>query len=83
MKPGGDLFATIVALGRDERRVLGVLARRLLDRQMAYGGLDLIADGRDWRTERADDPADALVSAAIVEVAETLAASRDDGEGAR
>ncbi len=67
-----DLLATIAALGPDERRVLAVLARRLLAGQRAYGRLDAAADGRDWRRERAEELADALVYGAIAEVSATL-----------
>ncbi len=57
-------------LGTDERRVLLVLARRLLAGQGCYGRLDVAKDNRDWRAERAAELADALVYGAIAEVAE-------------
>ncbi len=57
-------------LGTDERKVLLVLARRLLAGQGCYGRLDLAKDARDWRNERAQELADALVYGAIAEVAE-------------
>jgi hypothetical protein len=68
-----DLFATIVALGPEERRVLAVLAGRLLVGQRARGRLDFTTDDRDWRRERAQELADALVYGAIAEVAAMLA----------
>ena len=49
-----------------------VLARRLLAGQRTYGCLDLASDRRDWRKERADELADALVYGAIGELAGTL-----------
>jgi hypothetical protein len=58
-------------LGPDEHRVILVLARRLLAGQRAYGRLDVATDGRDWRRERADELADALVYWAIGEVSAT------------
>jgi hypothetical protein len=70
-----DLNAPIAELGADERRVLLGLARRLLAGQHAYGRLDLAKDGRDWRKERADDLADALIYGAIAEVAAGTGAS--------
>ena len=56
-------------LGPDEVKVLTALARRLLAGQRHYGRLDVRADGRDWRRERAEELADALVYGAIAEVA--------------
>jgi hypothetical protein len=60
----------ISTLGRDERRVLLVLAKRLHAGQEAYGRLDVASDRRDWRRERAEELADALVYGAIAEVAD-------------
>jgi hypothetical protein len=67
-----ELLEVLAELGRDERRVLLVLARRLLAGQHAYGRLDVANDRRDWRKERAEELADALVYGAIAEVATTL-----------
>jgi hypothetical protein len=84
-----ELEAVVRELGPEERRVLLVLARRLLAGQHAYGRLDVARDGRDWRRERADELADALVYGAIAEVAATLpavstpAAPSDDDEPSR
>jgi aryl-alcohol dehydrogenase-like predicted oxidoreductase len=72
MTTDAQLSATIAELGTDERRVLLALARRLLAGQRTYGRLDVARDGRDWRRERADELADALVYGAIAEVAATL-----------
>jgi hypothetical protein len=66
-----DLAAVFAQLGADERRVLLVMARRLLVGQTVYGRLDLANDRRDWRKERAEELADALVYGAIAEVAAT------------
>ena len=70
-KPVDELLAVVEELGADERRVLLALARRLLAGQAHYGKLDLAHDGRDWRRERAEELADALVYGAIAEVAAT------------
>lgn len=67
-----ELGAVACELGDDEVRVLLVLARRLLAGQRTYGRLDVAHDGRDWRRERAEELADALVYGAIAEVAATL-----------
>jgi hypothetical protein len=66
-----ELAVVVDQLGADERCVLLVLARRLLSGQEAYGRLDLASDPRDWRRERAEELADALVYGAIAEVAAT------------
>ncbi len=63
------LSSVVADLGPDERRVLLVLARRLLEGQQTYGRLNVAGDGRDWRAERAAELADALVYGAIAEVA--------------
>ena len=70
---GADLLDVVASLGADERRVLLVLARRLLAGQRAYGRLDIAHDRRDWRKERGEELADVLVYTAIGEVAATLA----------
>jgi hypothetical protein len=64
-----ELNAVVVDLRADEIKVLTVLARRLLAGQRHYGPLDVRTDGRDWRRERAEELADALVYGAIAEVA--------------
>jgi hypothetical protein len=68
-QPASDLDIVTAQLGPDERRVLLKLARRLLAGQQSYGVLDLRSDTRDWRKERAEELADALVYGAIAEVA--------------
>ena len=77
-RPGSlaELVALARPLGHDERMVLAVLARRLLAGQQAYGRLDALHDRRDWRRERAEELADALVYGAIAEVASKLAEVR-------
>jgi hypothetical protein len=67
-----SLFALVAELGPEELLVLEALARRLLAGQRAYGRLDLAHDGRDWRKERGEELADALVYTAIAEVAATM-----------
>jgi hypothetical protein len=67
-----DLDALCSDLGDQEIAVLVVLARRLLTGQRAYGRLRLEADRRDWRHERGEELADALVYTAFAEVAATL-----------
>ncbi len=59
------LDATCAELGDDEIRVIAFLARRLLEGQRAYGLLDLATDRRDWKQERAQELADALVYTAF------------------
>jgi hypothetical protein len=66
------LDALVRDLGDQEIAVLVVLARRLLVGQQAYGRLDLCGDARDWRRERAEELADALVYGAVAEVAASL-----------
>ena len=70
------LDATCEQLGDEELRVLVVLARRLLAGQRAYGRLDLANDRRDFRRERAEELADAMVYDAVHEVAATLRGGR-------
>ncbi|MGO8998274.1 MAG: hypothetical protein ACLQVI_33560 [Polyangiaceae bacterium] len=48
------------------------LARRLLAGQRTCGRLQLEEDRRDWRRERGEELADALVCGAFAEVAATL-----------
>ena len=67
-----ELDAIVRELGEEERRVLCVLAGRLLAGQKAYGRLHLAGDPRDWRSERAEEIADALVYGAIAEVAAAM-----------
>lgn len=55
-------------LGEDERRVIALLARRLLDGQRQYGLLDLARDARDFRRERGEEIADLLVYTAFAEL---------------
>ncbi len=68
----GPLLDVVRELGAEEQAVLLMLAKRLLAGQRAYGRLDLAKDPRDWRKERADELADALVYGAIAEVAATM-----------
>jgi len=63
--PIADVLAQ---LGEDERRVLLLLAHRLLEGQRHYGRLDLANDPRDWRRERAQELADVLVYGAFEEL---------------
>ncbi len=59
-------------LGDQEIAVLVTLARRLLAGQRTCGRLQLEEDRRDWRRERGEELADALVCGAFAEVAATL-----------
>jgi hypothetical protein len=68
-EPIAELDAIAGELGTDELKVLTVFARRLLAGQRHYGRLDIRADGRDWRRERAEELADSLAYGAIAEVA--------------
>jgi hypothetical protein len=67
-----ELVAVLHQLAPVERNVLLTIGRRLLAGQGRYGRLDLTTDRRDWRRERAEELADALVYGAIAEVASTL-----------
>lgn len=55
------LAGLAAALGRDELRVLVLIAERLAAGQRTYGRLDLAADARDWRREALEEAADGLV----------------------
>lgn len=55
----------IEQLGDDERRVLTLIAERLLMGQSQYGVLDMATDPRDWRKEALEECADGLVYAAV------------------
>jgi hypothetical protein len=65
-----ELLETIGELAPEERRVLLVLARRLLVGQRAYGRLDLVRDRRDWHREAAEEAADLAIYSAIGIVAD-------------
>ena len=65
MAPLGEVLAE---LGADERKVMLVLARRLLEGQKCYGRLDLANDARDFRHERASEVADLLIYSAFAEL---------------
>jgi hypothetical protein len=67
-----ELISVARQLGTDERKVLLLLARRLLKGQATYGLLDVRSDPRDWRKERAEELQDALIYGAIVEVVRTV-----------
>ena len=51
-------------LGPDELRVMLFLAERLRGGKRVYGALDLATDRRDWRKERDEELADAIVYSA-------------------
>jgi hypothetical protein len=70
------LIETIAELGDEEAAVLLVLAKRLLAGQRQYGRLDLRNDARDFRRERAEEFADALIYGAILDVAGELKDAR-------
>lgn len=56
--------AVLAQLGPDELRVMHFVAERLLGGRKVYGPLVLALDARDWRRERDEELADALVYAA-------------------
>jgi hypothetical protein len=64
----GPLAEVVAELGEDERKVMLVLAKRLLEGQRCYGRLDLANDPRDWRKERTQELADVLVYGAFEEL---------------
>lgn len=72
MTPWQELMELGTELGLDEHRVLVVLAKRLLEGQLAYGKLDLHNDPRDWRKERAMEVQDLLIYSAFLELRESL-----------
>jgi len=72
MSVSSELLILAAQLGEQERAVLLALGRRLLAGQRAYGQLDLANDRRNWRRERAEELADALIYGAIAEVARNL-----------
>lgn len=69
MSAGADYRAALAdkaaGLGDDELRVLCWIADRLCVGQRQYGRLDIVHDPRDWRRERSEEIADALVYSAI------------------
>ncbi len=67
-----SLLDVVAELGPDERRVLVVLARRLLEGQQVYGRLDLAQDRRDFRHERALEVQDLLIYSAFAELVATV-----------
>lgn len=68
-----QLDATIAELGTEEVMVLGLLARRLLAGQAAYGHLRLADDVRDLELERGHELADASIYGAMAELKRILA----------
>lgn len=69
--PAVDLAALASQLEPDAVRVLALIARRLLSGQRVHGILNIATDRRDWRKERAEELADALVYGAIAEIQAT------------
>lgn len=67
-----DILGTWGKLGLQEKRVLHLLAQRLLKGQQQYGQLDLRTDKRDWKREKSEELADAMIYDAIEEVASSL-----------
>jgi hypothetical protein len=68
-----EFLRLVDQLGEGERKVLRVLARRLLTGQARYGKLRLDTDTRQWRRERAEELLDTCIYDAIEEVARCLA----------
>lgn len=63
-----ELDAIAEGLGPDEVRVLVFVAGRLAHGREQYGELNLTTDARDFRHERAEELADALVYTACEEL---------------
>lgn len=72
MTDTSNIRDTWAQLGALEKQVLCVLADRLLKGQAQYGALNLRDDKRDWRKERAEELADAMIYDAIEEVSRSL-----------
>lgn len=68
MSTDAELLEVVSSLGVDERRVMLVLARRLLAGQAAYGRLDLATDRRNWGAERSLEIQDLLIYSAFAEL---------------
>jgi hypothetical protein len=68
-----ELLAIAASLGTDEVRVLCFVAARLLEGQARYGVLDVAHDRRNFRYERAEELADALVYGALDELRRVMA----------
>lgn len=64
----GELIRITDELEPDAVEALLVLAWRLVEGRRRYGPLDLAHDRRDWRHERAEELADALIYTAFDEV---------------
>lgn len=69
---GGDILTVWADLAEDERRVLLVLARRLLAAQLRDGSLRLAFDARDLGAEAAQHEADAAILRGCASVAAEL-----------
>lgn len=63
-----DLAEAIAGLEIDARRALLVLARRLKKGQRYYGAIRIATDARNWRKEREEELADALIYGAFGEL---------------
>jgi hypothetical protein len=57
----GQVVALLDELGDDELRVLGLLARRMLEGERVYGRMDVANDERDLEMERGEELADAAI----------------------
>ena len=66
------LLSVVDKLGKEELKVLEVLAKRLLTGQERYAKLNLSKDTRDLIRERAEEFADALIYGAMEEVRKVL-----------
>jgi hypothetical protein len=63
-----ELIAIAAGLNADELRVLVFVAVRLALGRECYGPLDVASDVRDFKRERAEEIADALVYSACAEL---------------
>ncbi|MBX3222387.1 MAG: hypothetical protein KF795_17845 [Labilithrix sp.] len=73
---GAELRDVLELLGPDELRVVRFIAERLLAGQEAYGPLRLATDARDWRRERDEELADAVVYSACESLRRDLGGGR-------
>ncbi|MBX3205496.1 MAG: hypothetical protein KF764_10535 [Labilithrix sp.] len=73
---GAELRAVLEQLGPVELRVVRFVAERLLAGQEVYGPLRIATDARDWRRERDEELADAVVYSACESLRRDLGGGR-------
>lgn len=85
--PGGEhetalrseVTALLRDLGADELRVVAFVARRVAAGRNVYGSLSVAKDSRDWRRERDEELADAIVYSACEALRRDLAGATGGG----